>query len=237
MLDKKPSTIGGMFDGIAATYDRLNTILSFSTDRLWRRIAIRRLDIQKDDLVLDIATGTGDLLMLALSKVRCKAVGIDLSGEMISVAVNKLRTSGFSDRAFFVAGDALNLPFPESSFNRAMVAFGIRNMQRLEDFLDEVFRILVEKGRLAVLEFSLPSNPFFSRLYLAYFGKLIPCIGGYISGDKKAYKYLCDSVVDFAAPSELEALMKAHGYDILHSERIFFGIAHLFILQKGRNTK
>ncbi len=237
MLDKEPSTIGGMFDGIAATYDRLNRILSLSTDQVWRRSAIRFLDVKDGHRVLDIATGTGDLALLALSKARCTVAGVDLSGEMLSIAAPKMDRGGFADRALFIRGDALRLPFRDGVFDRAMVAFGIRNMIRVEDFLDEVFRVLAEEGRVAVLEFSLPSNSLLRRLYMAYFTQLLPLIGGHMSGNNKAYRYLCDSVLGFSSPDELKELMQHHGYLIRHSRQLFWGIAHLFILQKHSITE
>jgi len=232
MLDKKPATIGGMFDGIAATYDRLNRILSFSTDQVWRRAAVRFLDVRDGHRVLDIATGTGDLALLALSKARCSVVGIDLSGAMLSIAAPKMHQSGFADRTLFIRGDALRLPFRDCVFDRAMVAFGIRNMSGVGDFLDEVFRVLTEGGKIAILEFSLPSNPLLRHLYMVYFSKLLPLIGGHMSGNSKAYRYLCDSVLGFSSPDTLKKLMQHHGYRINHSQQLFLGIAHLFILQK-----
>ncbi|MCK9275656.1 MAG: bifunctional demethylmenaquinone methyltransferase/2-methoxy-6-polyprenyl-1,4-benzoquinol methylase UbiE [Syntrophales bacterium] len=232
MIDKKPKTIGVMFDRIAPTYDKVNTILSFGTDRLWRKTAIRHLGIKKDQKVLDVATGTGELASLVLSKVQCTITGVDLSREMLAIAEVKAKNRGFSDRLFFINGDALKLPFTEHTFDNAMVAFGLRNMMHIGDFLDEIYRVLIENGKMAILEFSLPANPLMRRIYLFYLKTLLPYIGGRVSGNSGAYRYLYESVFSFPPPGKLLALMHTHGFEITAMKPIFLGIAHLFILRK-----
>lgn len=233
MLDKDPSTMGNMFDRIAPSYDRLNRILSLNIDRSWRRRAIRALAIEDGDCVLDIATGTGDLAMAALSRRSCTIVGIDLSLEMIALASQKSRSRGHSRRTLFVAGDALAVPLKNGSMHRAMAAFGIRNMKSLEGFFEELHRVLVDGGRVVILEFSLPENRILRGLYLAYFKGILPFVGGALSGNFSAYRYLTESVLDFPSPAELALLMNRCGFGVLASRRLSRGIVHLFVLEKG----
>jgi len=232
MLDKRPQTIRHMFDRIAPTYDRLNAILSLSIDSWWRRTTVRRLAIQPGDHILDIATGTGDLAACALSHTACTVVGIDLSYEMLHRAAEKLPQVVAGRQYLPINGDALVMPFPDRLFDKAMVAFGIRNMVDKAGFLDEVHRILKSGGSLGVLEFSLPSNPVIRTIYFLYFRRLLPLIGGLISGDATAYRYLRDSVMTFAPPAELESLMQQRGFAVRHSQALLCGIAHLYILGK-----
>jgi Methylase involved in ubiquinone/menaquinone biosynthesis len=168
-LDKRPKTIKEMFDQIAPRYDLLNHILSLSVDTLWRRKAIRRLGIKRGDSILDIATGTGDLFMLALKRNRdCRIVGIDISSEMLHIASQKKDRKGYRGRYFLVAGDACSMPFRGYAFDHAMVAFGIRNMSDVEDLFKEVRRILKDGGKFAILEFSIPEVHFIRKIYLIY---------------------------------------------------------------------
>ncbi len=227
-MDKRPQTIGGMFDRIAPTYDIINSVLSLAIDRLWRKKTIRKLEIKPDFQVLDIASGTGDLAFEALSKTKCQIVGIDLSSEMLQVAHQKSQTKHYLP----ACGDALCLPFRDCSFDRAMVAFGVRNMQNLDQFLSETRRILRREGRLGILEFSLPTNGLIRWAYLLYFTKILPLIGGLISGDHEAYRYLRDSVMNFPPPKRLERKMVERGFSVISSEPLLFGIAHLYIIEK-----
>lgn len=231
-MNKNPGTIGQMFSRIAHTYDRLNTILSFGIDRRWRKTAIRRLGIRDGEYVLDIATGTGDLAILALQRTKCSVVGIDLSRDMLKLAVSKAQPHSGGRWYQPAQADALAIPFRSQAFSKAMVAFGVRNMEDPAVFFEEVCRGMKVGGRLAVLEFSVPRNVFFKGIYLIYFTHVLPLIGGVISRDFAAYKYLRDSVLEFPPPNELERMMKDRCLRVVHSTSLFLGIAHLYILEK-----
>jgi demethylmenaquinone methyltransferase/2-methoxy-6-polyprenyl-1,4-benzoquinol methylase len=230
-MDKRPSIIGTMFDRIAPTYDRLNTILSFSLDKAWRREAINLLEIRPGDAVLDIATGTGDLAIPA-AQGGGNIIGIDLSRQMLLRAFGKAREQGLLRRYSVVQGDALSMPFRNETFNSAMVAFGIRNMNDLDAFLAETHRVLSIRGRFSVLEFSLPENSLFRWIYESYLTYVVPIIGGLISGDYDAYRYLRDSVTGFPVPGTLENIMKGQGFRVVGSRSIFWGISHLYLIEK-----
>ena len=229
-IDKSPAIIASMFDRIASTYDLLNFTLSFSMDERWRKTVISVLNIKNGDKVLDIATGTGDMAIRALRTVGCTVTGMDISRRMLDIAAQKNKWS--RGRFLITEGDALAMPFSDETFDHAMTAFGIRNMSGLPTFLNEVFRVLKDGGKMAVLELSVPSHLPWKWLYFAYFKTILPLIGGFVSGDFKAYRYLRDSVMGFPPPGELECLMKESGFEVLQSSPLFLEIAHIYLLKK-----
>ncbi len=230
-IDKSPAIMASMFDRIASAYDLLNFTLSFSMDEQWRKTVISSLNIEKDDKVLDIATGTGDMAIRACRTAECTVTGIDISLKMLAIAAQK-KSKSACGRFLITAGDALAMPFQKETFNCAMTAFGIRNMPDLPKFLGEVYRVLKDGGKTAVLELSVPPSVPWRWVYLAYFKVMIPVIGGIVSGDFKAYRYLRDSVMGFPPPPELESLMKKSGFKVIRSSPLLFGIAHIYILKK-----
>ena len=124
------------------------------------------------------------------------------------------------------------MPFREDTFHWATVAFGIRNMNNLEIFLAEIYRVLSIGGRFSVLEFSMPEGSFFRWIYMVYLTYVVPIVGGLLSGDYVAYKYLGDSVAGFPVPGALEDMMRNQGFRVVRSKRIFGGISHLYLLEK-----
>lgn len=221
-----------MFDRIAPSYDILNRILSASIDRYWRKKTIQSLGIGENCLVLDIATGTGDLALGALHDTTCRVVGVDLSLGMLRQATRK---SGLylKNRLFLVNGDATTLPFRDGVFDRAMVAFGIRNVSGVDRCLDEMCRVVKPAGRIAILELSVPSSPLFRKAYFAYFKHILPLIGGLISGNTRAYRYLRDSVMDFLPPERLVEMIKQRGCTV--ALRSFFGgVARLYSITREK---
>jgi demethylmenaquinone methyltransferase/2-methoxy-6-polyprenyl-1,4-benzoquinol methylase len=232
-MDKRPSIIGGMFDRIAPTYDQLNAILSFSVDKAWRRKAVEALKIGAGDTVLDVATGTGDLALLAVNRGG-NVVGIDISLQMLTRARAKIEHTHPGSTYALVQGDALAIPFRDETFNSAMVAFGIRNMENMEAFLDELYRVLNAYGRFSILEFSLPQRAPFRWIYVAYLKYVLPLIGGLISGDHEAYRYLRDSVMGFPAPKTVERIMEGRGFRVVQSRSLLGGISHLYLLEKQK---
>jgi demethylmenaquinone methyltransferase/2-methoxy-6-polyprenyl-1,4-benzoquinol methylase len=151
---------------------------------------------------------------------------------MLLRALGKAREQDLFARYSVVQGDALSMPFRDETFNSAMVAFGIRNMNNLEAFLAEIHRVLSIRGRFSVLEFSLPERSIFRWIYGVYLTYVVPIIGGLISGDYDAYRYLRDSVTRFPVPGALESMMKGQGFRIVLSRPIFWGISHLYLIEK-----
>ncbi len=233
-MDKTQKTIGGMFDRIAPVYDLLNRVLSLSLDVLWRKQAVDCLGIRDGERVLDIATGTGDLAMEALKKnPACRVLGLDISLEMMRVAGEKRNGRRWQGRYALIAGNALQMPLKDRTVDKAMVAFGVRNVPDVDGFFREAGRVLKTGGRLAVLELSVPRSPVVKGLYLFYFRKLLPRVGGLLSGRSGAYHYLRDSVLVFYPPREVEERLRAAGFTVVTSVPLTFGICHLYLAERG----
>lgn len=221
------AAVQSMFDRIAPRYDLLNRLLSGGTDVRWRRRAVDFLEPGGSARVLDLATGTADLLIEALGRhPGNRGWGVDLSTRMLAHAAPKLRRQGLAGRCALAAGDAERLPLREGSFDGALIAFGIRNVGDPEQGLRELWRVLRPGGRLVVLEFALPRG-LLGRAYRLYFTQVLPRIGGLVSGDRGAYAYLPASVERFASPDELSGLMARAGFVDVTRRRLTAGIAWL----------
>jgi demethylmenaquinone methyltransferase/2-methoxy-6-polyprenyl-1,4-benzoquinol methylase len=209
-----------MFGGIAPRYDMLNHILSLSLDRLWRRRVAQRfspvLD-RPDARVLDVCCGTGDLTLALARKGRAVVIGSDFAHPMLVRAGQKLFSKsetahGGRNLAGYIEADALSLPFADARFDLVTAAFGFRNLANYDRGLLELFRVLRPGGQIGILEFSEPQGALFGRFYRFYFTRVLPRIGGAISGSKFAYSYLPNSVGKFPAPEELVQRMAAAGF-------------------------
>jgi demethylmenaquinone methyltransferase/2-methoxy-6-polyprenyl-1,4-benzoquinol methylase len=225
-----------MFSHIAPRYDLLNHVLSFNLDRLWRRSAVRALDIGADPrgTYLDLCAGTLDL-------ARGIARHRDFRGRVVAVdfAEPMLRAGQFKVNSYFggpVAGDALDLPLADDSVTGAAVAFGIRNVVDLGACCREVHRVLAPGGRLVVLEFSTPTIPILSSLYHAYFRRILPNIGRLISGHPTAYRYLPESVAHFPEGADLAQQLREAGFSNVHWRRLTLGVAALHVALKAQST-
>jgi demethylmenaquinone methyltransferase/2-methoxy-6-polyprenyl-1,4-benzoquinol methylase len=220
--------VRSMFDRIAPRYDLLNRLLSLGTDRRWRRAAVDYLELPGHARVLDLCTGTADLMIEALSRgARRRAVGLDLSLPMLERGGGKLHRRGLSERGALLAGDAERLPFAASAFDGAMVAFGIRNIGAVEAALGELLRVLRAGGRLVVLEFGRPRGVLGDAFQL-YFERVLPRLGGAVSGDRAAYAYLPASVGRFPEPAAFAGLLRRAGFVRVEWRPLTLGVAHLF---------
>jgi demethylmenaquinone methyltransferase / 2-methoxy-6-polyprenyl-1,4-benzoquinol methylase len=217
-----------MFDRIAPRYDLLNRLLSAGTDVRWRRQCVDRLALAPGSRVLDLCTGTADLLLEWLGRdVRNAGAGVDLSSAMLVRGLAKLRRQRAAQPALLAAGDAERLPLQEETFDGAMVAFGIRNVGDAPAALREARRVLRPGGCLVVLEFSMPRG-LLGAGYRLYFGRILPLVGGLISGDRGAYAYLPASVARFARPEEFGRLLGEAGFSEVSWTPLTAGIAHLY---------
>lgn len=226
----KKEQVEQMFDNIAPTYDRLNHILSFNIDKLWRRRVVRIIRKSNPDMVMDMATGTGDLAIAMARRIKdVHILGIDLSEEMLAVARQKIEAEGVSDRIEVKKGDAENLTFVDSeTMDAATVAFGVRNFENLEKGLTEIYRTLRTGGKLIVLEFSIPRNPLVRWVYAQYSHRLLPRIGAMLSKDRQAYDYLPDSVEEFPSPERFAEILRCVGFSDIKARSQSFGIAHIY---------
>lgn len=226
----KKEQVEAMFDNIAPSYDRLNHILSFQIDRLWRNRVVRIVRRHTPQRILDVATGTGDLAILLARKIKgASVVGVDLSEEMLNVARRKVHSEGLDSRILLEKGDAEGLTtIASDSVDVATVAFGVRNFEDLEGGLREMHRALKPGGKIVVLEFSTPRNRLIRWVYAQYSHHLLPAIGGLISKDKQAYIYLPESVDEFPSPERFSAILESVGFSAVKRYSQSFGIAHIY---------
>jgi demethylmenaquinone methyltransferase / 2-methoxy-6-polyprenyl-1,4-benzoquinol methylase len=216
-----------MFDRIAPRYDLLNRLLSGGTDVRWRRRAVDFLDVPPPARVLDLCTGTADLLIEWLRRdLRNSGLGVDLSHGMLVRGAAKLGRNGYRGRAALAGGDAERLPVRDGLFDGALVAFGIRNVGDPVAAMREVRRVLRPGGRFVVLEFSMPAG-LFGATYRFYFRHVLPRLGGLVSGDATAYSYLPASVARFPTPQAFAGLMADAGFADVRWRRLTGGIACL----------
>ena len=230
---KAPPRIAAMFDAIAGRYDLLNHLLSAGIDRSWRRRAIEALHLTGRERLLDVCTGTADLAMTARRArpgVR-DVVGVDFAGAMLRVGYEKLRRARMTG-VRLVRGDATRLPVADGSVDALTVAFGIRNVQNLDAALDEMCRVLRDGGRLAILEFAVPTRAPIRGLYLWYFTHVLPRIGRFLSRHDAAYEYLPASVGAFASPDELAARLRTRALAEVEARPLTFGIVFLYTARR-----
>lgn len=225
--DERISAVKNIFNTITPHYDLLNRIMSARRDVYWRRFAVNRLpnEVKK---VLDVATGTGDLAIeIASQRPQVEVIGADFVEKMMRIAEAKTTEKGLNTRINYVAGDATRLPFADNEFDSATIAFGLRNIPDRLAAIKEIARVIKPGGKLIVLEMTFPENLKLRRFFTWYLNKMIPILGGVISGNPKAYRYLPDSIQDFLSPAQLTGLFQQAG---LHSVKTFpltFGLTYV----------
>mgnify|MGYP000055270905 CR=1 FL=1 len=226
--------IRSMFDAIAPHYDFLNRLLSLRQDVYWRREMVRALDLPEKPRLLDVACGTGDVVVEVLDKRPGGTVyGIDFSAEMIAVAHKKTAARLPRAPVHLLTADALALPFAPEAFDAVTIAFGIRNIQNRHAALSQFHDALKPGGKLAILELNTPPAGRLRRLYMLYFRKLLPAVGGLFSGNVRAYRYLPASVVNFPPPQRFAGRIRAAGFANVAWKPLTAGIATLYVGKKG----
>jgi len=234
-ISKSPDRIAGMFDAIAGRYDFLNHLLSAGIDRQWRRRAIRSLRLTGTERVLDLCTGTADLAIAALraGPGAARVVGVDFAAAMLRVGLEKTRRERLDDRLALVRGDATRIPIAAASVDAVTIAFGIRNVEHIAVACDEMRRVLKRGGRLAILEFAVPTLPGLSALYLWYLNRVLPRIGRAVSRHNAAYGYLPASIGAFAPPEDFMKILRQAGFTDLAATRLTFGSVILYTARRG----
>ena len=220
-----------MFDHIAPTYDQLNHVLSMNVDKLWRRHALREIVDGSAQRILDVACGTGDST-ISIAKAAGEGstvTGVDISEGMMALVEGKAAKAGVADRIRLQVADGEALPYEDGAFDCVTCAFGIRNFEHKEQGLSEFRRVLKPGGKAVILELSVPQNRVVRWAYDLYFTRLLPRIGGAVSGDKAAYRYLPASVHRFPAPQAFCRMMDAAGFRAVRCRAFTFGLCRLFV--------
>lgn len=201
-------TVSAMFDRIVPRYDTMNRIMTGGRDVAWRRLAARTATGGECECALDVATGTGDLALELLRQGATSVAGVDFAPNMITAAREKARDVPHVE---FLVADALNLPFADETFDACTVSFGLRNMEDFQAAICEMTRVLKPGGRWVCLELTPYRKPVLGSLFGLYFSRVVPVIGGMLSGDREAYHYLPASVDGFSDAASLAAMMVSAG--------------------------
>lgn len=232
-VGREKQTVWKMFNAISASYDQVNSILSFGMDKSWRKRVALQLPQKKHLDLIDLATGTGDQLIACFecgANVR-SGVGIDLASEMLELAKAKGETKSYKDKLRFLRADALTLSFPDQSFDAATFSFGIRNVSDPLTALKEIRRVLRPGGRCLILEFSLPPQPLKS-IHLFYLRHILPRMGGFISKNRAAYQYLNETIESFPYGNAFCSIMRKASFRSIRQVPMALGAVTLYVGEK-----
>jgi demethylmenaquinone methyltransferase/2-methoxy-6-polyprenyl-1,4-benzoquinol methylase len=215
-----------MFSEIAPTYDRLNRLLSLGVDQHWRKYAIARISRSSPLQVLDLCGGTGDMaLWIKQTRPADTVVVVDFSEAMLRKGQERTPVAA-------VCGDALCLPFGDERFGVTLCAYGVRNWSSLQCGLKEVHRILSEDGEFIILDFLKAGRKIGDKVGRFYIHRILPLLGGILSGHRQAYQYLADSMEGFCSVEELIQLARETGFEVVHQKRFLMGLCWCFVLKK-----
>lgn len=230
-VGSKKQQVSKMFDNIAKHYDFLNHFLSLGIDKIWRKNMINELVEVQPTLILDVATGTGDVAINTIKQLNInnlRIVGLDISPEMLKIGKNKVHTEGMTEKIDMIVGDSENLPFESNKFDAITVAYGVRNFENLERGLSEINRVLKPNGKLVVLEFSKPNVFPLKQLFNFYFKNILPFIGKLTSKDNRAYSYLYESVQAFPDGEDFLKVLAKTGFNHTQCKSLTIGICSIY---------
>lgn len=231
--DSKKEQVADMFDSISGKYDFLNRLLSGGVDIYWRKKALGMIKDRKNDLVLDIATGTGDLAIEANKTLKVdKIIGVDISEGMLNVGKEKIKKLGLSNKIELQMGDSEKLLFDNNTFDTVIVSFGVRNFENLLKGLTDMCRVLKPGGTCLVVEFSKPASFPFKQFYWFYSTKILPIIGKLVSKDSSAYSYLPESVKAFPDGKAFLDVFEQAGFKETSVKTLTFGICSIYLGKK-----
>jgi demethylmenaquinone methyltransferase/2-methoxy-6-polyprenyl-1,4-benzoquinol methylase len=225
-----------MFGRIARRYDLMNHLMTFGRDRAWRRYTISLLGLGNGQAstVLDVATGTGDLALETLHQhPEARVVGLDFVAEMLALAQQKASARPGSQSLFLSAGDALRIPFADALFDAVVTGFALRNVTDIPATFAEMARVTRPGGRVACLEIAKPRTPFFRQLFAFYFYRLVPLLGGWLTGQPSAYTYLPHSLTAFLTPDEIADVMGQVGWRDVRYKRLMLGTVAVHVGTRG----
>lgn len=225
----KKQQVADMFNRIAFRYDFMNRVLSLGIDVGWRKKAIRELKKENPKVLLDVATGTGDVAIMAYELLKPdRIVGIDISEEMLKLGRTKLLKLRLEQQIQLQSGDSEAINFPEATFDAVTVAFGVRNFEHLEQGLAEIQRVLKPGGKLIILEFSKPKITGITQLYNWYVGIVAPRMASLVSNSRNAYQYLNHSVQGFPEGNAFVDILNNVGFRNTSCKRLSLGICSIY---------
>ena len=223
----KKQFVNRVFSSVSTKYDFMNDLMSFGMHRIWKEKVISLLEISKDSLVLDLASGSGDISMKIKDKYNCKCIALDANMEMLEIAKKKLH----SNKLFFINGNAETLPFKKTIFDYVIVSFGLRNFNDIPKSLEQIHRVLKKTGMFICLEFSEVNSPFLRKILKTYF-KAIPKLGFLFANNKFAYEYLVESILNFPNQIQLTKKLTHSGFKTIKVIDIIDGVAAIHISKK-----
>lgn len=229
--DEKASLVGAVFHSVAPKYDLMNDLMSLGLHRFWKKFTLDKADIKPGQVVLDAASGTGDLVKALAKKVGTsgKVVMTDINEAMLKVGRGRLADAGILGNVEYVLADAENLPFAANDFDRITMAFGLRNVTDKAAALRSLYRVLKPGGKLLVLEFSHPTSPLLEKLYHFYSFKCIPKIGEMVAGDRASYQYLVESIRMHPDQEALKKMIEEAQFEDVKYHNLTGGIVALHI--------
>jgi demethylmenaquinone methyltransferase/2-methoxy-6-polyprenyl-1,4-benzoquinol methylase len=228
----KKEQVAQMFDAISGNYDGLNRVISFGIDIKWRKKVVQLVSDKNPKIVLDIATGTGDLALLMTKTSAEKIIGLDISAGMLAVGREKIEAKNLSNTIEMLLADSENMPFENDTFDAITVAFGVRNFENLEKGLAEILRVLKPNGVFVILETSVPEKTPFKQGYQFYSRNILPLIGKLFSKDNSAYQYLSDSASVFPYGEALNNILRKIGFIEVIAMPQTFGVATIYSASK-----
>jgi demethylmenaquinone methyltransferase/2-methoxy-6-polyprenyl-1,4-benzoquinol methylase len=222
---EKAKLVRGVFDRVAGRYDLMNDLMSWGVHRLWKASLIDQLKPRRDMHLIDVAGGTGDIAMRFREAGGGSVTVCDINAEMVSVGRDRALDRGMVEGMRWAVGDAEALPFPDRSADAYTIAFGLRNVTRMDNALREARRVLKPGGKFLCLEFSHVVLPLISELYDRYSFTVVPALGARVAGDEESYRYLVESIRRFPAQQELAARMGEAGLERVAVRNLSGGIA------------
>ncbi|KAF2507886.1 bifunctional demethylmenaquinone methyltransferase/2-methoxy-6-polyprenyl-1,4-benzoquinol methylase UbiE [Flavobacterium zhairuonense] len=228
----KKEQVAQMFDNISGNYDNLNRVISFGIDVKWRKKVLKIVSDTKPKVILDIATGTGDLAILMAQTNAEKIIGLDISAGMLEVGKKKVAEKNLSNTIDLVLGDSENIPFEDNYFDAITVGFGVRNFENLEKGFAEILRVLKPNGIFVILETSVPDKTPYKQGYKFYSKNILPIIGKLFSKDNSAYGYLSESAAAFPYGEALNNILRKIGFIDVVAMPQTFGVATIYSASK-----
>ncbi|MBQ0909348.1 bifunctional demethylmenaquinone methyltransferase/2-methoxy-6-polyprenyl-1,4-benzoquinol methylase UbiE [Flavobacterium sp. F-328] len=228
----KKEQVAQMFDTISGNYDNLNRVISFGIDIKWRKKVLQLVAQSNPEIILDIATGTGDLAILMAQTSAKKIIGLDISAGMLEVGVKKIAEKKLSSTIEMVLGDSEKMPFEDNYFDAITVAFGVRNFENLEKGLAEILRVLKPNGVFVILETSVPDKTPYKQGYQFYSKNILPLVGKLFSKDNAAYGYLSESAAAFPYGEALNNILRKTGFIDVKAMPQTFGVATIYSASK-----